>query len=393
MKRKRPAKKTARRAGTPAKIARLQEELRLANAKFAGVVGIAADAIIAIDDAQRIVLFNHGAEQIFGYAPNEIIGQPLTVLLPEGVRGAHTAHVLDFEASAVNARHMGARRTIQGRRRSGEIFPAEASISKVDLGKTKLYTAVLRDVTDRARLLKAEQLARATAEAAVRARDGVLAVVSHDLRNPLSAIAMCSTTLLEQPPEDVKVRNELLSMIGQSVDWMNRIIQDLLDIASIEAGKLSIYIESTDVRSLIAQARPTLDALAASHRLEVTVAEGLPPVSADAERIAQVLANLVGNAAKFTPPGGVIKLHAAREPGMGVCISVRDEGSGISAADLPHIFDRFWHARGSSVKRGNGLGLAISMGIVHAHSGMLWAESDAGHGAAFHFTLPEDRQL
>jgi signal transduction histidine kinase len=119
----------------------------------------------------------------------------------------------------------------------------------------------------------------------------------------------------------------------------------------------------------------------------------MPPVSADAERIAQVLANLVGNAAKFTPPGGVIKLHAAREPGMGVCISVRDEGSGISAADLPHIFDRFWHARGSSVKRGNGLGLAISMGIVHAHSGMLWAESDAGHGAAFHFTLPEDRQL
>jgi signal transduction histidine kinase len=116
----------------------------------------------------------------------------------------------------------------------------------------------------------------------------------------------------------------------------------------------------------------------------------MPSVYADKERIAQVLANLVGNAAKFTPPDGTIALRAERDPGGGVRFSVRDEGSGIAAADLPHVFDRFWHSRGSSVKRSTGLGLAISRGIVQAHGGEIWVESDEGHGAVFCFTVPED---
>ena len=548
----------------------LEEELRLANAKFAGIVGIAADAIISVNEAQRIVLFNRGAEEIFGYVPDEIIGQPLTVLLPEGARQVHTKHVSHFAVSGVSARHMGTRSVIQGRRKNGDIFPAEASISKVDLGTTRLFTAVLRDVTERTRLLEAEQEARAAAEAAavrssflaeasalldrsldrvttldtlasvvvpaladcclvdlilgdgsvrrlgfahadparadalqglrayptgnqlgllidsavshgrtlnvrsvtkewidahtesdehralvrllapasyvviplsargqifgamafmrcdtprpysdaevalceelahraaqaienarlygaaqhaIRARDDVLSVVSHDLRNPLSAIAMCNTTLLEQPPEDINVRNEMLEMIGQSVDWMNRIIQDLLDIASIEAGKLSLHPRHSTVAEVLEQARPTLEALAKAHRFEVTIAPGLPHVSVDADRIAQVLSNLVGNAAKFTPEGGLIELDAERDGEGAVRISVRDEGSGIPADHLPHIFDRFWHSRGLSGKRGTGLGLAISMGIVEAHGGRIWAESKPGRGSTFRFTIPAD---
>jgi signal transduction histidine kinase len=171
---------------------------------------------------------------------------------------------------------------------------------------------------------------------------------------------------------------------------MNRIIQDLLDIASIEAGKLSIRAERTDIAALLEQAWPAIEALTASHTFEFSVGNGMPPVYADKERIAQVLANLVGNAAKFTPPGAIIALRAEREPGGGVRFSVRDEGSGIAAADLPHVFDRFWHTRGSSIKRGTGLGLAISRGIVQAHGGEIWVESDEGHGAVFYFTVPEE---
>ena len=248
-----------------------------------------------------------------------------------------------------------------------------------------MFTAVLRDVTDRMRLLAAEQAARAAAEAALLARDDVLAVVSHDLRNPLAAIKMCTDTLLEQPADPKAGR--LLRIIGQSVEWGHRIIQDLLDLASIEAGALSVYPERTTVAEVLALARPSLDALAKEHAFEITESPGLLPVIVDANRVAQVLANIVGNAAKFTPAGGTISVRAERNGAGSVRISVRDSGSGIPADDLPHIFDRFWHAR-APIMRGAGLGLAIAKGIVEAHGGRLTAESRVGEGSAFAFTIP-----
>ena len=556
---------------TAAEIATLEERLRLADAKFAGIVGISADAIISMDGSQRIVLFNHGAEQIFGYRAEEIIGQPLGKLLPPDVRGLHPGHVADFARGGTSARLMGARRAIHGLRKSGERFPAEASISQVDLGGTKLFTAVLRDVSDRARLLAAEQTARAAAEAAerratflaeaselldrsldyattlntlaalvvpqlaecsvidvlteegavrrvgiahadteqsalvealrhfpadrarpfltrrtlatgemdrvavvtpelvrtlvqneehlglvsqldpaswlvvplrtrgqvigamafircgsprpysdhevalaeelarraaqvienarlygaaqfaIRARDDVLAVVSHDLRNPLSAIAMCTTTLLEQPPADAAMRREMLAMIRQSVDWMHRIIQDLLDIASIEAGKLSVHRSRTTVAEVLGLARPSFDAVTKEHVFEVAVAPNVPDVDADADRVAQVLTNLVGNAAKFTPARGLISVRVERDDDGAVRFTVRDAGGGIAEADLPHIFDRFWHTRNAAGKRGAGLGLAIAKGIVEAHGGRIWAESILDGGSTFAFTIPAAR--
>ena len=200
---------------------------------------------------------------------------------------------------------------------------------------------------------------------------------------------MCTTALLERPETEASMRSEMLLMIRQSVDWMHRIIQDLLDIASIEAGKLSVHRARTPIAEVVALARPSLDALTADHRFEITIAPGTPAVEGDAERIAQVLVNIVGNAAKFTPAQGTITVRAAADGESKVRITVRDTGSGIPAGDLPHIFDRFWHARGTARVAGSGLGLAIAKGIVEAHQGDIWAESVVGIGSTFAFTIPQ----
>lgn len=357
-----------------AEVAKLEEALRLADARFAGIVGISADAIITIDQAQRIVLFNSGAEEIFGYRADEVIGRPLSILLPEGARTPHIAHVRGFGESGTSARRMGARAPIEGRRSNGEVFPAEASISQMNIGDQRFFTAVLRDETERTRLL--------------RARDDVLAVVSHDLRNPLAAIAMCATTLIERPPESESARREILGTIRESVTWMNRIIQDLLDIAHIERGRLSMRMTRTSVDDILTRARPSLDALTQRHAFGMVADPALPEVSADAERVAQVLANLVGNAVKYTPPEGAISVRAERSGASSVRFTVTDRGSGIPAASMPHIFERFWHDKRESGLSGTGLGLAIAKGIVEAHGGEIGAKSEVGRGTSIWFTLP-----
>jgi PAS domain S-box-containing protein len=374
---------------------RVEEALKISEAKFAGILSIAADAIVTIDEAQRIILFNRGAEQIFGYRAEEVLGEPLDLLIPERVRQVHHGHIADFATSPVAARRMGERREINGRRKGGELFPAEASISKIDVDGKRFFTAVLRDTTARKvveeemqRLLAAEEAARVTAEAATRLREEVLAVVSHDLRNPLSVISMCATTLIEESSEPAADPRAMGEAIRESAEWMHRLIGDLLDVASIDAGRLSIEARPIDPLVSIIHTLEMLEPLAAerSVTLDSELPEHLPRVKADPERVAQVLSNLVGNAVKYTDPGGRIVVRASADA-RDVRIDVSDTGRGIPPEELPHIFDRFWQARRGSSVRGTGLGLAIAKGIVEAHGGRMSVESRPGKGSTFSFTL------
>jgi sigma-B regulation protein RsbU (phosphoserine phosphatase) len=243
---------------------------------------------------------------------------------------------------------------------------------------------------ERAQLLAREREARAEAEAAVRARDDVLRVVSHDLGNSLSAVLVTTTVLLRTLPEegtDGEVRSRIGS-IRQLTEQMQRLRQDLLDVASIEAGRLSVEIDWYEPELLLRDAAEHFSPVAAerSVALEVRAEAGLPPVVADRERVLQVLGNLVGNAFKFTPAGGRITLGADRAP-EGVRISVTDTGPGIAPEHLGHVFDRFWKTQGGN-RTGAGLGLAISKGIVEAHGGTIGVESVVGEGSTFSFTLP-----
>jgi PAS domain S-box-containing protein len=531
-----------------------ERALRASQATFAGILGIAADAIITVDATLRVVHYNQGAERIFGWTAEEVAGRPLDLLLPARHRAAHAQHVARFGEGPDVARRMGHRREVAGLRKSGEEFPAEASIARLDIPAGRLYTVVLRDISERKReerderllaragaelarsldtaatlravaalpvpelaaacivdtlgadgavgrvasadpdpardaLLRrlealgpssagssrvaavlatgrAELAARvddawidahapdaergalwralgvrsaivapltargrvlgaltlvrtagdpydaqdaATAEAlaqraalaldtarlfdaahrATRSRDEVLAVVSHDLRNPVSAVSMCARVLLEDPPAEPAAARELLEAISESAAWMQRMIQDLLDVSHIEAGRLSVVRRPEPVAPIVHSALAMVELAAHENgiALSAEVPDGLPPADADAERVVQVLANLLTNAVKFTPRGGRVTVRAGRD-GRELRFTVADTGPGIPAADLPRVFDRYWHAVRTARTRGSGLGLAIVKGIVEAHGGRVWAESVLGQGSTFGFTIP-----
>src|SRR5437773_7085389 len=226
------------------------------------------------------------------------------------------------------------------------------------------------------------------AQQATRARDDVLAVVAHDLRNPLNTVSMAVSLMLEStPPERVQERRQV-EIVRRATDRMNRMIQDLLDVKRMESGRLTIDARPEPPSALINDTIDMLRPLATGStiRLETSIDERLPPVLADAARVQQVLSNLVGNAVKFTPRNGRITVCAERIDGE-VRFGVIDTGPGIPPEQVPHIFGRFWQAK-TSDRRGIGLGLAIAKGIVEAHNGRIWVESHVGLGSTFYFTLP-----
>jgi PAS domain S-box-containing protein len=531
--------------------------LRASEAKFAGILSIAADAIITVDSTQRIVHFNRGAEEIFGYTAQDAIGRHLNILLPQRFRASHPSHMERFAQSPVTARRMGERGDIFGLRADGSEFPAEASISKLVNPDGILFTVVLRDITNQRRAEEDERfLATASAElaqtlnldaavaaiadlpvprlcdaclidlvrgssfrriassrhrselaegmhglanftlsadspspivdairrnrrelvetmddewfdgnadpemvphwralgvksllilplvaageaigaitfvstssrrfdaehrnvgekfaraaAAVlenarlydaarhanQARDEVLGVVSHDLRNPISAISMCARVLENNPPADEGKRRELLATIRESTDSVNHMIDDLLDVANIERGRLSLELHDEEPAQLVLRAMHMFDVEAKEHGIEVDVrlATNLPLIAADGSRIVQVLGNLVRNAIKFTPSGGRIAIAAEGEDGS-VVFAVSDTGRGISEESQRRIFDRYWQSSDGARARGSGLGLSIAQGIVEAHGGRIWVESALGSGSTFAFTIPRAAKL
>jgi PAS domain S-box-containing protein len=226
------------------------------------------------------------------------------------------------------------------------------------------------------------------AQQATRARDDVLAVVAHDLRNPLNTVTMAISLMLENTPVERAQERRQVEIVRRAADRMNRMIQDLLDVKRMESGRLAIDVKAEEVdviiNDMIEMLRPL--AVGSSIVLESSVPEGLPPVLADSARIQQVLSNLVGNAVKFTPRQGRITVSAEQIDGE-IRFGVIDTGPGIPPEQVPHIFGQFWQAS-SSDRRGIGLGLAIAKGIVEAHKGTIWVETHMGLGSTFYFTLP-----
>ena len=226
---------------------------------------------------------------------------------------------------------------------------------------------------------------------AARMRDEVTSIVSHDLRNPVHTVTMASSMLLEIGDSmDPAAGRKNLMVIQRSAQNMSRLLDDLLDVAKSEAGSFSIEAAATDVGSLMSTTVEGFRLQAAERGIELAVAipEALPPVHADAARVAQVLSNLTGNALKFTPPGGKVRLSATAAGGE-IIVAVADTGIGIAADNVAHVFDRFWQAKRAS-RASAGLGLAIAKSIVEAHGGRIWVESTEGRGTTFQLTLPVD---
>ncbi len=255
------------------------------------------------------------------------------------------------------------------------------------------------DEADKAILTQLAQLAAVAlenarlfraAQDATRARDDLVAIVSHDLRNPVHTISMAASFLLEIAPANdrrVQARRQL-EVIQRSATRANRLIQDLLDVAKIQAGGLAVDPVAVEVRTLVSEVMDSATTLAGAAQIKVIsdFTDPLPSVASDRERVLQVFTNLIGNAIKFTPKGGQITIRATQDNSE-VRFTIADTGPGIPREHLDHVFDRYWQAK-STAKLGTGLGLSIAKGIVEAHGGRIWAESPPNSGAEFNFTLP-----
>lgn len=223
---------------------------------------------------------------------------------------------------------------------------------------------------------------------AIRAREDVLAMVSHDLRAPLQTIKLATVALMKLSAPGASGQRQL-DAIMRGVNRMERMVSDLLDLTSIEAGHLSVDRQGHEIYGLIRDAFEMLSPLARTKGIDLKVEVLAPPrsVLCDRERVLQVFSNLVGNAIKFTKDGGSVAIRAELER-THACFAVRDNGPGIPESVRVHLFERYWQAQDASKKSGRGLGLYIAKGIVEAQGGRIWFESELGAGSTFYFTLP-----
>jgi signal transduction histidine kinase len=251
--------------------------------------------------------------------------------------------------------------------------------SELQLAQELAHRAAL--VIDNARLHEA-------AQRAIQARDEVLGVVAHDLRNPLGSILMQAALLRPRDGETERRSRIPAERIERAATRMNRLIQDLIDVTRMEGGRLSIEQVRVPAERVVSDSAEAQKLLASSASLEIQldVTTDLPDIWADRDRLLQVFENLISNAVKFTKAGGRITVGAAPREGE-VLFWVADTGVGIGGGDLPHLFDRFWQARKAG-RQGAGLGLPIVKGIIEAHGGRIWVESQVGVGSTFFFTLP-----
>jgi PAS domain S-box-containing protein len=365
--------------------------------KFRTLLESAPDAMMTVASDGRILLVNSQTETLFGYGREELLGQPIEILLPGRLRHLHVLHRRDFHAEP-RRRPMGLGLDLVARRKDGTEFPTEISLSPLysdDEGMTVIV--VVRDITERKKIdeertaLAREQAARAEAEASSRAKDEFIAIVSHELRTPLTAI-LGWAVLLRSKTHDEDLTRRALETIERNARSQRQLIDDLLDMSRMVAGKTRLDVQQVGLPAIIEAAiesvRPAASAKAIS--LDMVSDPDTPAVSGDPGRLQQVVWNLVANAVKFTPTGGRVQILL--EPrGSEAEIVVSDTGQGIEPALLPHVFERFRQGEHGTTRAhgGLGLGLAIVRHLVELHGGTVSVSSaGTGMGATFTVTLP-----
>ncbi len=406
---------------------RAEERLRESEERFRSVAQSAPDAILIANGSGQIISWNKGAQGIFGYAPEEVMGKPIAVLMPERYRDAHKACLERFRSTG-ETRVIGGLAEFEGLRKDGSVFPLELSLANWQTREGYFFSAVIRDITDRKHFeMKLEatvedrtkdlRVATRKAEAASRHKSEFLANMSHELRTPLNSV-IGFAELLQDPT--FGALGEKQARYAHNIQVSGRhllaLINDLLDLSKVEAGKLELRCETVNLAETLEAALLTIRPLADHRRLTLTLhAEQAPAtLTADPLRLTQILYNLLSNAVKFTPEGGQITVTAKvvpssecqvpgiepgtwnLEPGTPkspdlVEISMTDAGIGITADDLLRLFQPFTQLEPALVKhqQGTGLGLSLTKHLVELHGGMISAASPGlGHGSTFTVRLP-----
>ncbi len=380
----------------------------LAEKRFRELLEAAPDAIMQVDAEGRIILLNRVTEDMFGYTRDELLGQPVNTLIPRELHARHAEHRAHYRQRPMT-RTMGSGLALEGVRKDGSRFPVEISLSPSESAEGFRVTAIIRDITerrmaaDRLRRVQEEytqRLAETNAELemtnrelerANRLKSEFLASMSHELRTPLHTIIGFSELLAEEleGPLNEKQKRFVEHVHKDSLHLLE-LINDILDISKIEAGRLELRPEAFDFTALVTESLASVRSLAEAkaHILETSL-DVPTAVQADRLRIKQVLVNLLSNAIKFTPEGGRIRVEACVQEPF-VAVSVSDTGVGIPVEEQDFIFDKF-HQVGATtkgVREGTGLGLAITKRLVEQHGGTIRVDSQPQQGSTFLFTLP-----
>jgi len=367
---------------------------KAAEAKFRGLLESAPDAIVVVDHAGTIQIVNTRTEELFGYGRDELIGQPVELLVPSEL-GARHAQQRDAYTRHPRTRPMGAGLPLRARRKDASTFPVEISLSPLVTERETLITSIIRDISERVRAeeeRRALVAAQMRADEVSRAKDAFLMTLSHELRTPLTSILGWASVLMLDQARLPRNLAEALEAIRNSAVAQARIIDDILEVSKIMTGKVDLDIKLVDPTQLLFSAiqtvRPTADAKRV--RIVTEIGADIGVLTADAARLQQVIWNLLVNAIKYSPKGARIDVRMVKDASR-VALEVTDHGEGIDRAFLPHVFEPFLQAD-SSVTRvhgGLGLGLSIVRQIVELHGGTVAASSAGpGCGSTFRVELP-----
>lgn len=356
------------------------------------ILNLAAEGVIVTDGDLRILVFSGGAETIFGYAANEIIGRSIEVLIPDSSRARHREHVARFkERSATSLRMRGPLET-RGVSKSGATIPIEVDLSRLTSPRGEIITAIVRDVTERAEAERSLAAAAEQAHAANQAKSAFLAAMGHEIRTPLNGVlGMAQVMAGDELPAR---QRERLGIIRESGESLLQILNDLLDLSKIEAGKLELEDAEFDLEDLLRSVHAASSALASqkglTYRLRISE-RSKGRYRSDPLRLRQILHNLISNAIKFTAAGGV-EVAVGRREGR-LVLEVADTGIGILPERLPQLFDKFEQADSSTTRRfgGTGLGLAICRDLAALMGGRISVASRMGAGSTFTVDIPVTR--
>ena len=374
-------------------------ERKGAEAKYEAILRISADAIISIDEHQTIKLFNQGAEAIFSYNADEVLGKNLDMLLPLRFREAHRSQITDFIGSANDSDAMRGRRDLYGLHRDGTEFPAEGYATKLIRGGEQIFTVTLSDISERRKAENAVRKAKEEAEASNRAKSEFLATMSHELRTPLNAIIGFSEVIKDEMigPIDNSTYLGYANDINESGQHLLDLINDILDLSKVEAGMAELHEDGINVAEVIQSVLQLVRQRAQNHGLVLTLVspDNLPLLYADKRKLKQILVNLLTNAIKFTATGGNVTLTICCSSDTGYMFQVADTGIGIAPEDIPKALSQFGQIDGDLNRKyqGTGLGLPLTKALIEMHGGRLDLQSQVDVGTTISVHFPATRLM